>query len=439
MNNKRILFATVPFDGHFSPLTSLAVHLSQLGHDVRWFVGGHYGQKVTRLGLPHYPFQKTQTVNHENMESLFPERASIKNSLARLRFDINQIFLLRAPEQVEDLKSIYEEWPFDLLIYDIGFVGGTLIRELLPVKSVCVGVTPLAESDAYVPPAGMGVKPTSNFLGQPVIRLLNYLVYDVLFKPCNTLYNQVRHQYGLAPVPGFVFDVAVRQTDLYLQIGVPGFEYPRKHISPNVRFIGPLLPHKSGKVVEFASVQQLRDYKRVLLVTQGTVERNVEKIIVPTLEAYKNDPDTMVIATTGGSSTAELRERYPQKNFIIEDFIPFEAVMPHVSAYVTNGGYGGVMLALQHQLPVVAAGVHEGKNEIAGRVGYCKLGVDLQTETPKPDQIRKAVNQVLTDKTYQQQLQKISVEFSQYQPHELSEKFINELLAEEAVTLEMAV
>jgi UDP:flavonoid glycosyltransferase YjiC (YdhE family) len=107
---QRILFATMPMDGHFSPLTGLAVHLSNLGHDVRWYVGGEYGEKVRKLGLHHYPFVNARTVNQDNLEQEFPERATIKGSIARLRFDIKQVFLLRAPEFVEDMKDIYQTW-----------------------------------------------------------------------------------------------------------------------------------------------------------------------------------------------------------------------------------------------------------------------------------------------------------------------------------------
>ena len=74
MKLKRILFATMPLDGHFSPLTGLAVHLQTLGHDVRWYVGGHYGARVTKLGLVHYPSVKAPVINQENMDELFPER-----------------------------------------------------------------------------------------------------------------------------------------------------------------------------------------------------------------------------------------------------------------------------------------------------------------------------------------------------------------------------
>ena len=53
------------------------------------------------------------------------------------------------------------------------------------------------------------------------------------------------------------------------------------------------------------------------------------KIIVPTLEAFK-DTDVLIIATTGGSRTQELRNRYPYANILIEDFIPFNDIMPQV-------------------------------------------------------------------------------------------------------------
>lgn len=177
----------------------------------------------------------------------------------------------------------------------------------------------------------------------------------------------------------------------------------------------------------------------MILATQGTVERSVEKILVPTLEAYKHDPDTLVIVTTGGSGTAELREHYPQPQFLIDDFIDFETIMPHVDVYVTNGGYGGVMLALQHKLPVVVAGIHEGKNEIAARVHFNQVGIDLKTETPKPGQIRQAVARLLNDKSYRQRVQTLSEEFAQYQPVQLVEQYVNGLLNEPHQRLARAI
>jgi UDP:flavonoid glycosyltransferase YjiC (YdhE family) len=426
---KRILFATMPMDGHFSPLTSLAVHLKDIGFDVRWYVGGHYGEKVRKLGLHHYPFVKAQTVNQENMDVLFPERATIKGTIARLRFDIKQVFLLRVPEFVDDLTEIHQAWPYDLLIHDVAFFAGPFIKDRFNLKTVSVGVMPLMETDEQLPPSGLGLQPMPGVLGQLTQAALRFLVQKIMLKPSNDLHNQIRKAYGLGTDAGFLFDSVVRTADIYLQSGVPGFEYPRKKISSNVRFVGPLLPYSKAQKRPFDHAAKALTYDKVVLVTQGTVERNIDKLLVPTLEAFKNDPKTLVIATTGGSRTAELRSRFPQDNMIIEDFINFNAVMPYANVYVTNGGYGGVMLGLQHNLPIIAAGVHEGKNEIAARIAYCKVGVDLKTETPKPKAIRQAVDTLLRDETYRQNVRKMSLEFSRYKPNKLAEKYITSLFA----------
>jgi UDP:flavonoid glycosyltransferase YjiC (YdhE family) len=97
-----------------------------------------------------------------------------------------------------------------------------------------------------------------------------------------------------------------------LQSGTPGFEYKRSDLSANIRFVGALLPYSSGGKKETILSEKINAYDKVILVTQGTLEKDPEKIIVPTLEAYK-DSDYLVIATTGGSQTQELSARFPQK------------------------------------------------------------------------------------------------------------------------------
>lgn len=121
MHPRKILFAAMPMDGHISPLTGIAVYLQQLGHDVRWYTGPSYADKIQKMGIPFYPFQKAREVNQLNIDQVFPERQTIKGTIARLRFDINNVFLLRAPEFVRDLIDLHEEFPFELLVCDVLF------------------------------------------------------------------------------------------------------------------------------------------------------------------------------------------------------------------------------------------------------------------------------------------------------------------------------
>lgn len=75
---KRILFAHVPADGHFNPLTGLAVYLQGIGYEVRWYSSSLYADKIGKLQIPYYPFKRALEVTPENIDEVFPERKIIK-------------------------------------------------------------------------------------------------------------------------------------------------------------------------------------------------------------------------------------------------------------------------------------------------------------------------------------------------------------------------
>jgi MGT family glycosyltransferase len=429
----RILFANVPADGHFNPLTGLAVHLKEIGYDVRWYSARSYEEKINRLNIPFYPFEKALEINGENLPDLFPERAEIKGQVPRLRFDMINVFILRSTEYYEDIKAINHSWPFDMMIADVAFSAIPLVKETMGKPVISIGVFPLTETSKDLPPVGLGMVPSTSFLGRVKQRFLRYFADKVLFSGPTKVMKDILSDYGIETGSSNVFDLLVKKSTLVLQSGTPGFEYKRSDLGKNVRFIGPVIPYKHTKKREQWYSEKLETYEKVILVTQGTVEKDPEKIIIPTLNAFKNSKNILVIATTGGSMTQELRERFSFHNVIIEDFIPFDDVMPHADLYITNGGYGGVMLAIEHKLPLVVAGVHEGKNEINARVGYFKLGINLGTERPKPEQIRKAVTEVIANDQYRKNVENLGEEFSHYNPKLLTAFYVKDLIVKAPV------
>ena len=108
-----------------------------------------------------------------------------------------------------------------------------------------------------------------------------------------------------------VFDLMVKKSSFLLQSGTPGFEYYRSDLGKNIRFIGSLLPYQPKKQTTTWFDERMNSYQKIVLVTQGTVEKNIKKILVPVLEAFKGT-DVLVIATTGGSGTSELKNRFTQ-------------------------------------------------------------------------------------------------------------------------------
>lgn len=424
---KKILFANFPADGHFNPLTGIAVYLQQLGCDVRWYGSQEYGEKIKKMAIPYFPFQKALEVTGSNIEQIFVERKEIKGAVKKLNFDLQNMFILRAEEYYTDILEIYKTFPFDILICDNAFTAIPFVKDKMQKPVVAIGVLPLTETSKDLPPAGLGMTPSNTIIGKIKQHVLRYIAKQVLFKKSNQLFCRIMEKHNIEHHNHSVFDIGVKKSSLLLQSGTPSFEYQRSDMGKNIRFIGPLLPYSAKKQKQPWFDERLMKYKKIVILTQGTVEKDVTKLLVPTLEAFKNT-DTLVICTTGGSQTSELKTAYPHKNLIIEDFIPFNEVMSYGHAYITNGGYGGVMLGIENELPLVVAGVHEGKNEICARIGYFNLGINLKTEKPNPDQVRQAVEKVISNPLYKKNVEQLSLEFARYKPNELVARYVAELL-----------
>lgn len=422
----KVLFATVPADGHVAPLTGLAVYLQSIGCDVRWYTSTHYQQKIEKLGVPFYPLVKALDLAAPNINELFADRDNHKSIVAKLNYDIINAFVKRGPEYFEDIKAIYMDFPFDVMIADVANTAIPLVKEVMNVPVIAAGIIPLAETSVDLPPVGLGMTPSHTAVGKLKEKALRFMADKFLFARSTKAMKDMLADYGIE-CPGVnIFDMLIKNASVVLQSGTPGFEYKRSDIGHNIHFVGPLLPYVASYSPEWYS-EKLARYDKVILVTQGTVEKDVEKLIVPTLEAFK-ETNCLVIVTTGGSNTEELRERFPYHNIIIEDYIPFDSIMPYVDVYVTNGGYGGVLLGIQNGLPMVVAGVHEGKSEICARVGYFKLGINLRTEKPSPKQIRRSVEEVLSNDDYQHHVRRLAREFATYQPGPLSAHYIAQAL-----------
>jgi MGT family glycosyltransferase len=398
---RKILFATVPGEGHVNPLTGLAKHLQQQGCEVRWYTSERFAEKIRQLDIRHYPFVKALDAGEE---------------------------ILRSKEYYEDLQEIYKSFPFDLLVADSMFTGIPFVKEKMKIPAVAIGIIPLSEKSKDLAPYGLGLTPANGTIERFKHAFLRFLSDKILMKKSIKVYSTILKQYGINKEDAPLFDFLLKNATLVLQSGTPGFEYYRSDIGKNIRFIGPLLPYAADDNQPVWFDDRLKNYKKIVLVTQGTVEKDINKLLIPALEAFK-DTDVLVIATTAGNSTIALREKYPFDNIIIEDFIPFPDVMPFAGAFITNGGYGGVLLSIRHRLPIVAAGVHEGKNEICSRVGFFKYGINLNTETPTPEQIRDAVTEILTKDIYARNIKKLSREFELYNPNELTAGYLGELLS----------
>ena len=100
----RILLASMPADGHVGPLIPLARELAARGHELTWYTGADYRERVEATGARFLPHVHAPDRDMAQMNEEFPERAALKG-LAKFRFDMREVFIKAVPGQVADLEA----------------------------------------------------------------------------------------------------------------------------------------------------------------------------------------------------------------------------------------------------------------------------------------------------------------------------------------------
>jgi UDP:flavonoid glycosyltransferase YjiC (YdhE family) len=406
----RILIATTPVAGHVTPFVPLARALVARGHDVRWYTGTKYRPQAEASGARFVPYERARDIDDARFDLEFPERGRLRG-LAQLKYDLKRVFIDAAPDQLLDIRAILHGSPADIVIHDTTMLGALFHHEQGGPPSLCLGVVPLVLSSGDTAPFGLGLEPRASFLGRLRNRFLNGFVEKVAFRDVQKHWNHTRARLDL-PATGWWMNHVTRAT-FYLQPTVPSFEYPRRELADNVRFIGMMPAEHPTHVPRPDFWHELDGSRPIVHVTQGTVANTAPHLIGPALEALANE-DVLVVISTGNRPPEQLGLGRVPKNTRVASFLSYPELLPKVSVMVTNGGYGGVQTALRYGVPLVVAGDSEDKPEVAARVSWSGAGLNLKTGRPKPSVLRQAVRAILTNPRYRSRAQALAAEYSTY-------------------------
>ena len=402
------LVMTGPYRGHLEPMAPIVRRLIERRHEVVWITGRTYQEKVESTGAGFHPLPEEIDPGEMEVYDFHPKLAELKR-LAQVRYWTKHVFLDACVQEIEVIDSALSTFPADVLLGDSVSWGLYFKSEMGGPPCTCISLLPGSLPSPDTAPWGLGLLPGKNILAKIRNQLLNFLMYRVLLRDITTYANHVRGRLGLMPYDCTLFSAMPLKIDLCMQISTPAFEYYRSNELAHLHYIGPIIPQADHSFQRPNWWQDLNDSRPVILVNQGTMAKNLDDLIVPTIKGLE-DEQMLVVAVPVKQGQLQTLPAHIRA----EPFIPFDHLLPHVDVMVTNGGYGGTQWALAHGIPLVVAGETEDKIEVAARVEWAGVGVNLRKQRPSPQAVRDAVNEVLTNPIYRENAKRVQDDFDKY-------------------------
>ncbi|XP_077375885.1 UDP-glucuronosyltransferase 2C1-like isoform X2 [Festucalex cinctus] len=314
--------------------------------------------------------------------------------------------------QDEDLMARLKQHRYDLLLTDPAMGTGVILAHALQLPLVYnvrwvmskEGHQVLAPSPlSYIPVTGSGLSDKMTFQQR-----LKNLVYFALTEVLHTFFIIPQYQalcnqfFG----PEVRYDELIQRADLWLMRADFVFEFPRPTM-PNVIYIGgfqckpaePLPKH----LEEF--VQSSGEHG-VIIMSLGTIVSQLPADIADEIAAAFAKLPQKVIWSYRTAKPPALGN-----NTLMVDWMPQNDLLGHpkVKLFVAHGGTNGVQEAIYHGVPVVGVPLFFDQHDNLLRLTQRGAAVVVTLSSlDKDDNFLKALQEVLTNPSYRDNMQKLS-------------------------------
>jgi UDP:flavonoid glycosyltransferase YjiC (YdhE family) len=243
-----------------------------------------------------------------------------------------------------------------------------------------------------IPPFGCGFLPARGPLGRLRDAFWAAGIQRVYHRDALPFLNRARWQLRL-PALRCMYDQFDRAARV-LVLASQAFDLRAEALPANVRYLG--APADDVGAPPWRSPWSEAESRPVVLVSLSTLPQGQGPVLERILLALADMPIRAVV-TLGPS--LDRNSFVAPANVWLERFVPHAAVLPQVSAMVTQCGIGSVMKALVHGVPLVCMPLLGDQPDNAARVVAHGAGVRIGSNA-SPAQIRRAVERILADPSF---------------------------------------
>jgi UDP:flavonoid glycosyltransferase YjiC (YdhE family) len=346
---------------HLYPLLPLADELRRRGNEVAVAGPARLTAVAEGRGLP--VFELPQAPDGSPLVGASAPSAADLPQLERARAAVGR-YLADAVHQCDVLRAAAEQWGADVLVREPAAWAAWLAGELLDL--------PVAAFDYAATPS----------------RLLAAMLGD--------LFQTARERVGLPPDP----TLSSLNRWLHLLVGPPAW-FPARAVTPVTHIFRPAPAPDEGVALP-GWLDELDGTRPGVYITLGTMYDRTPGILETLFEAV-GGLDVRAVLTLG-PRTDPADAPVPPPNLRVEPFLPQpveEALLSRVDAVVCHGGYGSLLSAMRHGLPIVS--VPLGNADDPTRLpGLATIGSAVVVEHTRRTarNVERALRRVLTEPGY---------------------------------------
>lgn len=363
----RALFTAQPGSGHWRPLAPLARALATAGHEVAFASSPIFCAIIAEHGFRCFPagsdewLEESRQPQEGNSQQAEPEQAAWVWA--------NVFAGTRAARSVPDLLAICHDWRPAVLVRELTEFGGCVAAERLGLPHAAVQV------GAFRPH-------------------LHRLVAPPL--------NRLREAVGLPPDP----DLAMLYRYLLLSSVPPSYQDPAHPLPPTthaVRHVSFDLDRPDdNRLPSWAARLPARP---TIYATLGTAYNRTPGVFPAILAALRDEPINLVLTLGPNQDPADLGHQPPHVH--VERYIPQSVFLPHCDLVITHGGFGTVLTALDHGLPMVIIPIAADMPDNARRCADLGLAKVIAPDQRTSAAIQAATRTVLRDARYQRNAERL--------------------------------
>jgi UDP:flavonoid glycosyltransferase YjiC (YdhE family) len=332
---------------HMEKITTIAQGLMMLGYPVTFITGPEFKDYVEKIGATFIPIegQGNQIMSDEDFATF------VTLSGADLEvFAFKNIFIKTMPAQHRTLQRTFsvfrEKYGKDqkiVLVSDSSFAGPAPVLlgapGIRPDIAIGVGLAPYVGSSNDTFPFRSGIYPDTTSESQRIHWEAQKAQYEShpIDTPVNEAMRTALKEMGAKQETASFYDALALAPDVYLQYGIPAFEYKRSDWRPNLEFIG-------APVAVGIADRELPDWwddvleakkagKHIVAVSSSTVVYDTKALIKPAMEAFGGREDVFFMATLVTSEVDTLDFEIPA-NARVAKFIPLDLILPHVRIFL---------------------------------------------------------------------------------------------------------